>query len=328
MPRSEVEENLKYNENYYTFTQRMNYELGGYWKYQVIPCGNCWSCKLNYSAQWATRIMAEVENSEHNYFLTLTYNDNNIPIAESIEYKEHIYHNDGTWSGTLWEKDVQTFLNSLRKYFERKGHTGIKYYYCGEYGTETLRPHYHMILMNCPLNINKFYDTHVDKNFKAHWKSTEIENYWSKGMIDLAEVEWSSAAYVARYCMKKISNNVDKSDYCKIGKIPEFVRMSRNPGIGMTYYHDHKYDIYEHDGIIMRTVKGNIGNVKPPKAWDKKLQEEDPELYKKIKEGRNKAKERADRLTKEITDYTDYQRERIKESKILTKGKMLPRGDM
>lgn len=298
------------------------------WRYQVIPCGNCWSCKLNYSAQWATRIMSEVKESEHNYFVTLTYDDEHLPIAESIEYKENIYHNDGTWSGTLWEKDVQTFLNSLRKYFERKGHKGIKYYYCGEYGTETLRPHYHMILMNCPLNINQFYNTHVDKNFKAHWKSHEIENYWKKGMIDLAEVEWSSAAYVARYCMKKISNNVDKSDYCKIGKIPEFVRMSRNPGIGMKYYHDHKYEIYDHDGIIMRTIKGNVGNVKPPKAWDKKLQEEDPELYKKIKQGRIKAKERADKLTKEITDYTDYQRERIKESKILEKGKMLPRGDM
>ena len=326
--RSEVEQQLENDENYYRFCERKNKTPGNVYVHQCIPCGHCWSCKLNYSAQWATRIMAEVKESEHNYFITLTYDDEHIPIAETLEYNGNIYENDGTWSGTLYEKDTQTFLNSLRKHFERKGNTGIKYYYCGEYGTETLRPHYHMILMNCPLNLTQFYGTHVDKNYKAHWKSHEIEKYWTKGMIDICEVEWSCAAYVARYCMKKISDKVDKMDYINIGKVPEFVRMSRRPGIGAKYYEEHKDEIYKNDGIIMRTIKGNVGNIKPPKAWDKKLKEENPELYKKIKKSREKARERADKLTAEITDYTDKQKERLKQEKITEKGKMLPRGDM
>lgn len=330
--RSEVQILLQHDENYFEFVNRFNEyqkKKGSLLRYQVIPCGHCWACDLTYSAQWATRIMCEVERSEHNYFITLTYDDKNLPIAEALQYGDEIFENDGTWSGTLQEKDVRTFINSLRKYLERKyNHTGLKYFYCGEYGTQTLRPHYHMILMNCPLDISQFYDSHVDGNFKAHWKSHELEKYWKLGIHDIAEVEWSSAAYVARYCMKKLQKKISKHDMCKIGKIPEFVRMSRRPGIGTTFYEENKEKIYANDEMIMRTVKGNIGSIKPPKVWDRKLEKTNPILYEQIKESRRKAKERADILKKQISDYTDREVLQLNKERILQKGKMLPRLDM
>lgn len=290
----------------------------------MIPCGKCWACQLNYSAEWATRIMLEAKKSEYNWFITLTYDDDHQPIMERITCDGTIWDNDGTWEGSLYPDDMKQFIKSLREYFRRKGIEGIKYFYCGEYGETTYRPHYHMILLHCPLDIKEFYDTHVDaKNFKAHWKSHELERFWNKGMIDIGELEWSDAAYVARYCTKKLSFEPDKEVYYKQGKLPEFIRMSN--GIGMDYLHKHLKEIYENDEMIMRTVKGNIGSFKPPKAFDRKFKELYPEKFKLIQKSRKKAGERARKMEKSLTDYTDRKMLELRAQNIITKAKMLPR---
>lgn len=304
--------------------------------YEQIPCGKCWACQLNYSAEWATRIMLEAQKYEHNYFITLTYDDENVPILSEINYleeykmhgevietKEIKLENDGTWGYSLAPDHMKTFLNSLRKYFERKGHKGVKYFYCGEYGETTHRPHYHIILLNCPLDINEFYDTYIDGNYKAHWKSKELEKYWKKGMIDIAECEWSCIAYVARYCTKKLDFTGDKRVYLNKGLIPEYVRMSK--GIGFEYFDKHKEEIYKNDEMIMKTVKGNTGSFKPPKAFDRKFKELDPKGFEKIRQSRQKAGERARELEKSITDYTDLEMLKIKAEKLKTKMSLLPR---
>lgn len=320
--RKKVLKKLDYNPNYIRDTlARLNEDptVGC----EQIPCGYCWACKLNYSAEWATRLTLETQKSDHNYFITLTYDDMHVPIWESIKWDGTLYKNDGTWRGSLDPDDMTRFIKTLRKHFERLGIKGIKYFYAGEYGETTHRPHYHMILMHCPLDINEFYDTHVDKNFKAHWKSHELEKWWPHGMIDIAEVEWSSAAYVARYCMKKLSTSPDKSIYYKQGKLPEFIRMSK--GIGMDYYKMHREEIYANDEMIMKTVKGNTGAFKPPKAFDRKFKEHDPEGFELIRQSRQMAAERARELKQSITDYTDKKILEMEREKILTKAKMLPR---
>lgn len=198
-------------------------EFGVVWQYQAIPCKHCWACSMNYSAEWALRIMKEAEQYEHNYFITLTYDEIHLPIATKLHYKGQTYENDGTWlNGTLNPDDITRFIKAMRKEFEELHHFGIKYYLCGEYGGQTHRPHYHLIVMNCPLDMSQFYDCHVDKKFfKAHWKSHQVEKWWSEprkkgeepinlGMVDIAEVEWSSAAYVARYTAKKHSKIIHR----------------------------------------------------------------------------------------------------------------------
>lgn len=321
-----------YDSNYYQAIKKYNYK-NPYHKLQMIGCQECWACQLNKSAQWATRIMCEVKESPNNYFITLTYDDLHLPIAEKLyQLKKHKngsseileYENDGTWGGTLQPKDTEKFMHDIRQYFERKGHKGIKVYYVGEYGEQTHRPHYHFILMNLPLDPKEFYGFHIDGNYKAHWKSKEIERYWDKGMIDIAEVEWSSAAYVARYCMKKLFPK-NEDEYYQQGKLPEFTRMSRRPGIGMKYYEEHKHDIYKNDEMIARTVKGKVSSFKPPKAWDKKFKEEFPEEFEIIKKSRMKAAERAEKIQRELSDYTDLEKQNIATRKVLEKNSMLPR---
>lgn len=328
--RSEVLQTLDYDPNYIRHCLNEINSKSPYYGYEQIPCQKCWACQLNYSAEWATRIMLEAKKSEYNFFITLTYDDEHLPILEDIQGKDKntgvhvLYKNDGTWTtGSLLPEDMDTFLNSLRKHFERKNIKGIKYFYCGEYGETTNRPHYHIILLNCPLDIYEFYDTHIDTNYKAHWKSKEVERYWKKGMIDIAELEWSCAAYVARYCTKKISLDPNKDCYYEKGQLPEYVRMSK--GIGFEYYLEHKHEIYKNDEMIMKTVKGNTGSFKPPKAFDRMFQQSDPEAFKLIKESRKHAKERSDKLIREITDYTDKEMNLINADKLQTKMSMLPR---
>ena len=329
VPRQEVLQGLEFDPNTITnhldrinsYSRRTN----GRYLYEMVPCQHCWACRLNYSAEWATRLTYECQESENNYFITLTYDDNHLPIAETMELGEHKWINIGEeeWAqGTLWPDHMNTFLNSLRKYFERKGHTGIKYFYCGEYGENTHRPHYHIILMNAPLDISKFYDTHIDERWKAHWKSKEIEHYWQHGMIDIAEAEWSSCAYVARYCMKKLHDKNDE-EYCKEGKLPEFVRMSK--GIGERYYQENKKKIYANDEIIMKTVKGNTGAFKPPKAWDRKFKKEFPDEWWKIERSRKECAERSRQAEKYYSNYSDKERLLQKAEKVIIKGKQLPR---
>lgn len=329
VPRSEVLQDLNFDPNYISKclddVNSIARSKNRGQLYEQIPCGHCWACKLNYSAQWATRIMYECRNSEHNYFITFTYDDMHLPIAETTEYNGKTFTNDGTWSGTLFPADIDRFINSLRKYFERKGHSGIKYFYAGEYGETTKRPHYHMILMNCPLDVKEFYDFHIDERKKLHWKSHEVEKYWEEGMIDIGEVEFASAAYVARYCMKKISDEVDKSKYWEEGLMPEFVRMSRRPGIGKQYLLDNMDEIYKTDEVLVRNFKGDLMKVKPPKAWDKEFKKLHPDEWFKIQRSRKEGAERARKLLKEISDQTDLQRLQMETRNILTKSNQLPR---
>ena len=351
IPRHRVFEELQNDHNYYTKIHDLNEELikkGSKMRYQLIPCKYyCPACKLKYSAEWASRLVWEMKYHTDSYYLTFTYDEEHVPIYEKFSYIDKegeatIYENDGTWSGTLQPEDMTRFIKTIRKYYERKGITGIKYFYCGEYGNEGVktytedgkptktmgyRPHYHMILFGAPLDIRQFYDCHIDsKHKKAHWKSKELDKWWGKGFVDIAEVEWNNCAYVARYCMKKISNTNDPKEYAERGKIPEFIRMSRNPGIGMRYYEENKDYIYENDAVIQKTVKGNTSMFKPPAAFDRKLEKDNPELYEKIKESRKACQERNWQLQKELNKgISDLEVQQRNAEKTMTKGNMLKR---
>lgn len=309
--------------------------------YELIPCNHCYACNLNYSAEWATRCMLEVQNHPEGscWWLTLTYNEEHLPLynemtcdiqyknveGEIIETETKHFYNDGTWNGTLEPEHVTQFIDTIRHYYRKKGVNNIKYFYCGEYGGVTSRPHYHIILFGVPLDNNLFYSPHVDgKFFKEHWKSKQIDKWWTYGMHDLAILEWSNAAYTTRYCMKKlIEGKADNELYAAMGKIPEFVRMSK--GIGFTYYEKHKQEIYETDSIIMKTVKGNTGAIKPPKSFDRRLEKQNPELHDKIKKKRKATAETAFKNDLIINNSNDLDKLKRKAEKVILKAAQLPR---
>lgn len=327
VPRSEVMQGLELDENNIRFQlSKMNaHYLARNQLMQTIPCRKCWACQLNYSAEWATRIMLETQNYDNCYFITLTYDDENLPIFDSISYQNKIFENDGTWiEGSLAPEHVTRFFKSWRKELERKGITGCKMFYCGEYGTQTHRPHYHLITFGFEMDLSQNYSYHIDENFKEHWKNPTIDKFWPYGMHDIANVEWSNAAYVARYCTKKLNTEVHNEEwYAEQGKIPEFIRMSK--GIGKRYYEANKHSIYKLDSMVMKTVKGNTGNFKPPKSFDKWFKEEFPEEFEKIEKKRRECAERSRHNTLRKSSYTDLERLKQKAENVITKGNMLKR---
>ncbi len=106
---------------------------------QQLPCRKCISCKIDYAREWAVRAQLETKYNKNNYFITLTYNEKYVP------------KNENNTKNTIKNSDLTKFVKSLRKHFERKGHTGIKYLMASEYGSKYHRPHYHICFFNLPL---------------------------------------------------------------------------------------------------------------------------------------------------------------------------------
>ena len=109
-----------------------------------IPCGKCIGCRLDYTRDWANRMMLEASYHEQNYFITLTYDDTHVPKS----YYACPETGEALPSLTLSKRDIQLFLKRLRKLTGQS----FRYYLCGEYGSNTHRPHYHLIVFGLNLD--------------------------------------------------------------------------------------------------------------------------------------------------------------------------------
>lgn len=294
----------------------------------LIPCGKCVQCRLKTSKEWATRCMAECEEWEHNYFVTLTYDPEHLPVPEEMVNYEtgEIFLQKEEWKGCLIPEDLKKFMKDLRRYYKyHYNHDNIRFYGCGEYGGEGHRPHYHLIIFNLPIEPKKLEPFFINKNHQQIYICDEIQKIWGKGLISIGSVTWSSCAYVARYIMKKQGGEIAEENYLRNGQIKEFTRMSLKPGIGKTYYKKHKDDIYENDEIIQKTIKGNIGSAKPPKYYDRLFDLDSPEAMEAIKQKRKELAEKAEKLKYQNTTLTKRQQLELEERQRIEKIKSLTR---
>lgn len=222
-----------------------------------LPCGQCIGCRLERSRQWAVRCVHEASLYERNCFLTLTYNQENLPP-----------------SGSLQLEHFQLFMKRLRK----KYGAGIRFFHCGEYGEQLRRPHYHSLLFNHDFDDKKYFS---ERNGNKVWTSDSLSSLWPLGFSLIGEVTFESAAYVARYVMKKVTG--EKADIHYNGMKPEYITMSRRPGIGTKWYEKFSSDVYPHDRIIVRGAK-----TRPPRFYDNLLAKSDPALIALLKINREK----------------------------------------
>lgn len=250
---------------------------------KIIPCGQCISCRLNKSRDWANRLMLEAQDYNFNYFVTLTYEDQYLPIRRCYNKET----GEIITGFSLKKEDLTKFFHNLRQYWERHfQHQGIRFYACGEYGSENLRPHYHSIIFNLPyLSDLKLY--RVTETGDKLYTSEILSNIWKKGYVVIGEVTYESAGYVARYILKKKFGEEADAYYESQGKIPEFTTMSRMPGIARNYFEANKQRIYDTDEIFIQGKNGIIGT-RPSKYFDRLLEQEDPERFKTIKRSREK----------------------------------------
>ncbi|QXN75131.1 replication initiator protein [Microvirus mar29] len=255
-----------------------------------VPCGNCIGCRLEYSKQWADRCMLEVQYHERACFITLTYDNDHVP--------RKVYSSSGG-SGPLFalslsKRDLQLFFKRLRKAFPS---CRIRYFGCGEYGPNTLRPHYHVILFGVDFDDKE--DFRPSKTLNKMYTSEKLNRIWSfpprrgesyfnnsptvAGIATVQPVTWETCAYTARYVTKKLKGPL-ASFYEGHNMEPPFSCMSRRPGIGRQYYDDHP-ELWDNDYINVSTPEGGM-KFRPPKYFMKLLEQDDPYSAEAMKEVR------------------------------------------
>lgn len=235
-----------------------------------LPCGKCVGCRLERSRQWAVRCMHEAKMHEQNSFITLTYSDQNLPENNSLNHR-----------------DVQLFLKRLRFTLGKK----VRYYMCGEYGENFGRPHYHIVLFGHDFEDKKYF--FKSPSGSRVYRSETLEKLWPLGHSSLGDVNFESAAYVARYVMKKITGEQAKTHYgettsqetgeIKLKKTPEYNKMSLKPGIGQSWLDKYHQDVYPSDQVIIRNKP-----TKPPRFYDKKYSLFKPIEFEAIQHNREK----------------------------------------
>lgn len=192
--------------------------------------------------------MHEAKLYEHNSFITLTYDEANLPADASLHYE-----------------DFQKFLKRLRKRFHP---TKIRFYMCGEYGENMGRPHYHACLFNTHFRDKLYFKKQSDFTL---YTSRTLEQLWPLGFSLIGDVTFESAAYVARYCTKIITGQPAADHYSIVNRLtgeihqrtPEFARMSLKPGIGGDWIKKYLTDVYPRDEVIV-----NHKPAKPPRYYD------------------------------------------------------------
>lgn len=241
-----------------------------------VPCGQCIGCRIDRSRQWAVRCVHEAQMHNENTFITLTYAEE--PADKSLNV-EHF----------------QLFMKRLRKHYAPRK---IRYYHCGEYGqdqedlkrgvTALGRPHYHALLFNCSFEDKEIYKFERDIPL---YTSATLAKIWGKGYVTIGDVNIKTAAYVARYVMKKINGSIADEHYTKICKYtgelfnvqPEYTTMSRRPGIGYPWWDKFADDIFPDDFAIIEGKK-----FKTPQYYLSLLERESPTMYQDLKTKRQK----------------------------------------
>lgn len=237
-------------------------------KIMQIPCGKCIGCRISRVKQWSQRCMDESKLHDENSFITLTYNDENVPLDMSLR-----------------KEDFQKFMKRLRKRIWKEEKKRIRFFHCGEYGKpdenekaqgiKLGRPHHHACIFGWDPKDKIFLK---NKKGNDYFNSPTLEKEWPYGFNLVGAVTEQSTAYVARYIVKKIGGEMATDHYQ--GRQPEYCTMSNRPGIGNKFLDTFKEDFYNRDQYVHSNGK-TIS--KPPKFYDKKMELIDKHKIDRIK---------------------------------------------
>ena len=188
-----------------------------------VSCGRCTACRINKRREWTGKMIMESLTHEHRQardmaFLTLTYDNDHMPLTEAGE-------------PTLDREETIRYRNRLRQIIGP-----FRYYFCGEYGHRTGRPHYHAILWGKGVL--------DDATLAQPWNNRHLLKKGERrtkplGFISVRPFNTTRAAYVAGYTTKKITKDDDPDET----RLREFAQMSRHPPLG-TEYIDRMIDHY------------------------------------------------------------------------------------
>ncbi len=228
---------------------------------------------MNHALCWSMRIMHQTQMSEDACFITTTYDDSHLPSDRSL----HVEH-------------PQAFIKALRRRSRP-----FKYFLCGEYGGETLRPHYHYCIMGEDFHSDKTHYT-TTKRGDSLYTSARVNAAWPHGTHNMiGQLTQQSACYVASYVNKKQRGPSAETFYrtlfideakgtAEIHQLkPEFATMSRRPGLGTSWFDKYHADVYPSDQVIINGIPH-----RPPAFYDTLLERTNPKLHHHIKSERKR----------------------------------------
>lgn len=176
---------------------------------------------------------------------------------------------------SLSKRDAQLFMKRLRKQLTTQNpSTRIKFYLVGEYGDKNKRPHFHAAIFGEDFAADR-YPIGKSPSGLPLYSSPTLEKAWGKGYVSIGDLTFESAAYIARYVMKKINGAQAHHHYQRhdpdTGEVywitPEFALMSRGgrkgKGIAHGWFQKFGTDAYPHDFVVM-----NGHQHKPPRYYD------------------------------------------------------------
>lgn len=232
-----------------------------------LPCGKCIGCRSDKALDWTVRMTHEASLYEYNQFVTLTYDEENIP------------HDFG-----LHHKHYQDWIRKLRKHYPE---ISLRYYMCGEYGEINSRPHFHAAIFN--LNITDL-EQYSERDGHKTFTSKKMTKIWGKGNVIMGEsLTPQSCAYIAGYMLKELKA-IDQEHGFRItdletgqefDRISPYQRMSNRPGIGRNWIEKYQTDTFPDDFIILDGKRFPV-----PDYYLRRLKDEDPKLYEEIKSDR------------------------------------------
>lgn len=245
-----------------------------------LPCGKCIGCRMDKARQWGFRCLHEAKLWPQNYFVTLTYSDENLPPGGSVSVR-----------------DVQLFMKRLRKAKGSSKENPLRFFLGAEYGEMNRRPHYHALLFNCPFNDLVVHGK--NERGEALYVSNELADVWQLGFVTVGALTYDSAVYCAKYALKKYNlregaTAEERAEYDRryvvydadgivYERRPEFAVMSRRPGIGAGYYDKFGSEVRAHDSIV---VDGR--EMRPPRFYDVRTSVADPDRFELIKKRRKR----------------------------------------
>ncbi len=243
-----------------------------------VACGQCLGCRFDRTVMWAMRIVHEAclhERDHGNSFVTFTYrskeecteqqykNGHHVPADYSLNY----YH-------------FRDCLKRLRRHYPQK----IRYFHCGEYGEENLRPHYHACLFNVTFDDQFIYQ---QEQGITTYESETLSNLWPYGFCTIGELNFETASYTAGYILKKINGQRALEKYLRNDEYgvaywvkPPYITMSLKPGIGAKFYERFETDFFPSDESPV-PGKGIIKKV--PRYYETMLKNSDSGAYEEVK---------------------------------------------
>ena len=214
-----------------------------------LPCGKCTECISKRAIEWATRARHEISTHSENSFITLTYNEENLPSILVVK------------------TEFQKFIKKLRKFLKRP----IRYMVSHEYGTNTFRPHHHAIIFGYNPKNQKFLKN--TKKGEKLYTSNEMEKLWTHGFHSIGIANEKTAYYIAAYSLKGKKHYLPDATTGEFIQVSDCMDCSKRPAIGYNFYSENYQQLIDSNQIL-------------PRYYLKKLKDDHPELFEEYENNR------------------------------------------